>query len=747
MIRSLGIAALVLVSSVSASLGSGSQPIPPAPGSSGQSPVFTPGDLLDVVVARQVAVSPAGDRVAYVLPDMEDEWNILERNKVGYVHVQEVDVSSEAMPLTRGAERSSFPTWSPDGTKLAFFIEEHAGAVESRSSGVERQSGGRLAVWNRLTGDLTRHGHRFTGRASTGPRWAGNDRIVYATPVVPPPAPEKPRVEVVRSTDRIIPGDAVFTRAGESGIAMIDLSGGDLLELGEAVVLRQFSVAPGRDFMIYTSPTAATLGIIGGEVNETYLVSLTDFQTLKIAERGERFAWSHDGSRLVRRTRQGLSAFAIEHDAAFPGDAVSPDAGRIGDPEAYLGNVRISLGSITWSPDGTMFATLAADPSLRDPEVEPGQPGMYSIDRPYTDVYVIDAVSGAAVNVSAGFEDGVSNPVWSPDGESLVFRAVHNQTYDETIYRYTIETGALDVVTRGEESYDSVHAGNDHVVLRIQSATTAPDLWRIDGDGDRHRLTDLNPRLRDFEFSKPSLFDFENADGERMAALLYLPPESARAPGMITQIYEKLTPGVHRFDPRPQMFVSHGYALLMPNVKIKVGQPGTSYVTNVVPAVEMVQRSGLTNGKACLWGGSFGAYGVAFVITQTDIFDCAVSRATPPELFRNWASGRDRDSNNIESGQARMGGNPFEVQERYIEQSPFFHLDKVTTPVLITHGVKDTTILFGEGEMMFYALRRLGKTAEFVIYNEGDHSLSRHSRQDTIDVNRRMLAWFERYLR
>lgn len=27
------------------------------------------------------------------------------------------------------------------------------------------------------------------------------------------------------------------------------------------------------------------------------------------------------------------------------------------------------------------------------------------------------------------------------------------------------------------------------------------------------------------------------------------------------------------------------------------------------------------------------------------------------------------------------------------------------------------------------------------------YSLSRHSRQDTIDVNRRMLEWFERYLR
>ena len=141
MIRSLAVAVLVLVGSASASLGSGSQPIPPAAGSFGQSPVFTPEDVLDVLFGGQVAVSAEGDRVAYVLPDMEDEWNILERNKVGYVHVQEVDGSSAAIQLTRGTERSSFPSWSPDGTKLALFIEEQPGGIENQSGGIEQQSG------------------------------------------------------------------------------------------------------------------------------------------------------------------------------------------------------------------------------------------------------------------------------------------------------------------------------------------------------------------------------------------------------------------------------------------------------------------------------------------------------------------------------------------------------------------------------------------------------------------------------
>jgi dipeptidyl aminopeptidase/acylaminoacyl peptidase len=271
----------------------------------------------------------------------------------------------------------------------------------------------------------------------------------------------------------------------------------------------------------------------------------------------------------------------------------------------------------------------------------------------------------------------------------------------------------------------------------------------FDANGLRTRITDLNPQLARFTFSKPELFSFFNADGERLGALLYKPAglgPTDKVP-VITWIYEKLTPALHRFDARDQMFISHGYAMLMPNVKVKVGQTADSFEKCVVPAVNAVREMGFTNGKFGLWGHSFGAYATSNLITRTDIFAAAVSGATPPELFRNWASGRDRDSRNIETGQARMGGSPFEFRERYLSQSAFYHLDKVNTPVLILHGEKDLTILFGEGEMMFYALRQLGKTAEFVAYANGDHSLSRHSRIDALDVNRRILEWFERYLK
>ena len=732
--------------------------------------VFTPEDLLEVVhFSGRVAVSPDGSHLAYVLPDMDDEWNVLTRQPVGYVHVQEVGGSGETTQLTGGTARSSFPSWSPDGSKLAFFIED--------------ERGGQLAVWDSVARDVRRYGRAFPGKASSVPQWASDEKIVYATPVGSEPEPEQPRVEVVRSSDQLIPGDAFFARTDEAGLAAVDLSTREAKELVGPSVWRQFTLAPGGDHLIFVVPSDETLGIVGGEVNETYLLPIDGGLPIKIAEGGQRFRWSSDGSKLVSRGRDGMVAYVVDalREAAEEAEAmIVPDQSSVGafrvaggglvtvDSEPYLDHIRIPMGTPVWSPDGTRFATLVADDSIHDPEVEPGQPGMYSIARPFIDLYVVNTDGDASVNATGGFDDNVSNPVWSPDGESVVFRTVNNQTYGETLYRYTVDGGKLQVVAHGEETYGNLVAGNDDVILTIQSATVAPDLWKIDDGGVRRRLTDLNPQLRSFRFSKPELFHFDNADGERMGALLYMPvagsdagsgssgavesaagtaDSSTMAPGVITYIYEKLTPGLHRFNARQQMFVGHGYAVLMPNVKIKVGETGTSYVKSVVPAVEAVRRMGVTNGKACLWGGSFGAYGTSFVITQTNIFDCAVSRATPPELFRNWASGRDRDSDNIERGQARMGGSPFEFQERYIEQSAFFHLDKVETPVLIMHGVKDYTILFGEGEMMFYALRRLGKVAEFVIYNEGDHSLSRHSRADTLDVNNRMLSWFEKYLR
>jgi dipeptidyl aminopeptidase/acylaminoacyl peptidase len=688
---------------------------------------FTSDDVLAVRTlagGQPVAVSPTGRWIAYVLTDMNDEWNIQEPRPTGHVVVQALGTDRPGPPraLTSGTAHSAFPVWSPDGRRLAFVREE--------------PSAGQVIVWDADRDVMTPIGETFTTRAYLAPQWEPSGRSLIVAVPTPERQAQPYRVRAVKNTDARIPGDQFFTDERKAVLTAIDVDGGKGSPLaGDPIVLRSFRLSPtGRDLLL-VSPDLATLGVIGKEQNDAYVLPIAGARPAtarKLAERG-RFTWSPDGTRLLFTKGGRLMAMPVDGGPAV----------------LWRESFTLSASEPVWSPDGSRFAALVADSTVADPEIEVVKPGMYTIAQPFMDLYVV-AADGTARNATGSFDDQVSDPVWAPDGSAIYFRAVNNKTYDETLYKYTPADQKLQRVAGGPESYGRIVPTSTGAVVSIEDATHPVDLWLVDGGASRRtRITELNPQLARFTFSKPELFWYFNADGDRLGALLYKPAglRPADKVPVITWVYEKMTPAIHRFSARDQMFISHGYALLMPNVKIKVGQPADSYEKCVIPAVNAVREMGFTSGRFALWGHSFGAYATSNLITRTNIFAAAVSGATPPELFRNWASGRDRDSRNIETGQARMGGSPFEYPERYFSQSAFFHLDKVHTPVLILHGEKDLTILFGEGEMMFYALRQLGKTAELVAYANGDHSLSRHSKADALDVNRRILEWFDRYLK
>jgi dipeptidyl aminopeptidase/acylaminoacyl peptidase len=693
-----------------------------------QAPQFSAEDMLGVrtfATGQAISLSPSGKWIAYVETDVADENNINELRQTGHVNIRAIGRATPEppRPITGGATHSAFPVWSPDGRRLALVRET--------------STGGRLALWNAETNRTEPLGEPLAARSYLAPVWTrSGTHIVYAIPAPRSPAPALPRVRVVESSDARVPGDQFFLDDRRAALAIVEVASGKSTRiLSEPILLRSFQVSPKGDHLIYAVPSPDTFGVIGKEQNETFIVSTAGGPHRKVLpdEPRVKVSWSPDGQSLLYSKAGKLFA-------------VPPEGGP---PQPYLPNISAPVGEPVWSPDGARFVALVPDPSVHDPELGPAPEGMFTTARPFMDLHLFSASDGAGRNLTSAFEDQVSDPVWSPDGQAVFFRAVNNQTYDQTIYRYTLQDQQLTALTRGPESYGHLTAGPGLLAVTVEDATHPQDLIVLEGPGRRARVTDLNPQLAPFRFGKPDLFYYDNADGERLGALLYKPAghDGGQRLPVITWIYEKLTPEAHHFNPRTQILLAHGYAVLMPNVKFRVGETADSFTRCVVPAVNAVRAMGVTTGKFGLWGHSMGAYAASNLITQTNIFAAAVSAATPPDLFRNWASGRDRDSRNIETGQARMGGSPYQYPERYWTQSAFFRLDKVTTPVLILHGEKDLTILYGEGEQMFYALRQLGKTATFVTYTNGDHSMTQHSRADTLDMYRRVLEWFDKYLK
>ena len=108
-----------------------------------------------------------------------------------------------------------------------------------------------------------------------------------------------------------------------------------------------------------------------------------------------------------------------------------------------------------------------------------------------------------------------------------------------------------------------------------------------------------------------------------------------------------------------------------------------------------------------------------------------------------WESGLSRQFQ-YERTQSRIGGTPWQYPLRYIENSPIFFMDKVNTPVLILHNDNDGAVPWYQGIEFYTALRRLGKPAWLLNYNDEPHWPLKP--QNRMDFQHRMSQFFDHYL-
>jgi dipeptidyl aminopeptidase/acylaminoacyl peptidase len=152
-----------------------------------------------------------------------------------------------------------------------------------------------------------------------------------------------------------------------------------------------------------------------------------------------------------------------------------------------------------------------------------------------------------------------------------------------------------------------------------------------------------------------------------------------------------------------------------------------------------------------IMGHSFGGYSTLSVISETRRFRAAVDSGGFGDLPAFYgemdASGAAFGTGVLEDGIASMGGTPWQFRERYLENSPVFHLDRVGTPLLILHGATDTAVAPYLAEEIFVDLRRLGKRVEYARYEGEGHSPSYWRYSNQMDYCDRVLRWFDKWLK
>ncbi len=88
---------------------------------------------------------------------------------------------------------------------------------------------------------------------------------------------------------------------------------------------------------------------------------------------------------------------------------------------------------------------------------------------------------------------------------------------------------------------------------------------------------------------------------------------------------------------------------------------------------------------------------------------------------------------------------PWADRKFYLDQSPLFQADKITTPLLLVHGDADVNVPKGESVQLFTALKLLGREVEYVQIAGQDHHILNHDQR--IVWNDTIMAFLARYLK
>ncbi|SDC60329.1 S9 family peptidase [Niabella drilacis] len=341
--------------------------------------------------------------------------------------------------------------------------------------------------------------------------------------------------------------------------------------------------------------------------------------------------------------------------------------------------------------------------------------------------------------------------VFNNENKKAGFAVLENNRLDFSFF-----TPAL---FREQPSYfDSVAKAKDAAVYAYtkECYTQSPDLY-VFANGKETKLSATNPQQLQYNWGTAGLYHWTTFSGKSATGTLYLPEDfdSTKKYPVLLYFYEKLSDNLFRYiapAPTPSrlnisFFVSRGYVVLAPDISYTVGHPANSAYDYIVSgAKDLTRHSWVDAAHMGIQGQSWGGIQVAQLITMTPMFAAAWAGAPVANMTSayggiRWKGGVNRQFQ-YEKTQSRIGSTLWEKPELYIENSPLFHLPKVTTPLVIMANDNDGAVPWYQGIELFTGMRRLGKQVWMLNYNGEEHNLvQRKNRKDISIREQQFFDW------
>ena len=284
-------------------------------------------------------------------------------------------------------------------------------------------------------------------------------------------------------------------------------------------------------------------------------------------------------------------------------------------------------------------------------------------------------------------------------------------------------------------------------ILRVGSSAKPTNTYSYNMETKEYfQLTDvLSKEIDQEDLVKSTVVRFKSFDGVEIPAIYYEPYQATtdnKAPALVWVHGGPGGQSRQSYNTNLQFLVNQGYAVLAVNNRGSSGYGKTFFAMDdqnhgekdlkdcIAGKDWLAAQENIDADKIGILGGSYGGYMTMAALTfapeefkvGVNIYGVTNWMRTLQSIPPWWASFKD-------ALYLEMGDPNTEDSIRLKRQSPLFHTENVTKPLMVLQGAKDPRVLQVESDEIVAGVRKNGVPVEYVLFEDEGHGFVKKENQ------------------